>query len=190
MEMFLPAPQRLFEDEILLALLPSRARFLLRRAAIRAALTALFEASAPGIRGVLLCRTRRIDDAVRDAVQRALPALVILGAGLDTRPYRLTELTGINVLELDLPQVQAFKKRRLSRFGALPPNVHFIPIDFNTQRLDDALVKGGVSPSERAIFVWEGVSQYLKAESVDSVLGSIAKWPNGTELVFTYGWKS
>jgi methyltransferase (TIGR00027 family) len=102
---------------------------------------------------VLLCRTRRIDDAVRDAVQRGLPALVILGAGLDTRPYRLTELAGINVLELDLPQVQAFKKRRLSQFGALPPNVHFIPIDFNTQQLDDALAKGGVSPSERAIFV-------------------------------------
>ena len=74
----------------------------------------------------------------------------------------------------------------MAQLGLLPPNVHFVPIDFNTEQLDDALAKGGLSPSERAIFVWEGVSQYLKPESVDSVLRSIAKRPEGTELVFTY----
>jgi methyltransferase (TIGR00027 family) len=186
METFVPPPQRLFEDEIVLALLPPLARFLLRSAAIRGTLTALFEAGAPGIRGALLCRTRRIDDAVRDAVRRGLPALVILGAGLDTRPCRLPELAGTKILEIDLPQVQDFKKRCLSRLGVLPSNVHFVASDFNTEPLDSALARGGLSPSEPAIFVWEGVSQYLKPGSVDSVLRTIANRPKGTELVFTY----
>jgi methyltransferase (TIGR00027 family) len=159
---------------------------LLKNAAIRAAFMSLSEAFAPGIRGALLCRTRRIDEAVRDAAARGLHTLVVLGAGLDTRPYRLRELTEMNVLEIDLPQVQQFKKERLSRFRLSPRHVHFVSIDLNTERLDTALISSGLSLSEPAIFVWEGVSQYLQPNSVDSVLRSIARRPQGTELVFTY----
>ncbi|HTS27738.1 MAG TPA: class I SAM-dependent methyltransferase [Bryobacteraceae bacterium] len=141
--------QRLFEDEIVADLLPIPARLLLRSPAICAALTALFEAFAPGIPGALLCRTRRIDDAVRDAIQE-------------------------------------FKKRRLSRLGVLPSNLRFVSTDFNTERLDRALERGGLRPSEPAVFVWEGVSQYLKPDAADSVFRSIAERPKRTELVFTY----
>jgi methyltransferase (TIGR00027 family) len=187
MENFVPPAQRLFEDEFVLDFLPPLGRFLLRRAAARAAYAALFDAAAPGIRGALLCRTRRIDDAVCEAVGGGSRTLVILGAGLDTRPYRLTGLADLTILEVDLPQVQEFKKAcLLRRFGVLPPQVRFVAIDFNTERLDGALARGGLSPSERAIFVWEGVSQYLQSGAVDSVLRSIAGRPEGTELVFTY----
>lgn len=186
MEIFVPPSQRLFEDEIVLALLPALPRFLLHRAAMRAAFTTLFEASAPGIQGALLCRTRRIDDAIGDGVRRGLSAVVLLGAGRDTRPYRLPVLAGSNVLEIDLPQVQGFKKGRLSRLRMLPPNVHFVSTDFDSDELDNVLARGGLSTSEPAIFVWEGVSQYLKPDSVDSVLRTIANRPSGTELIFTY----
>lgn len=169
-----------------MALLPPLGRALLRRRVIRAALTSFSDAFAPGVRGALLCRTRRIDDAVRDGVRRGLPAAVILGAGLDTRFSRLPELEGLKLIEVDLPRVQQFKQERLSRIARLPRNVHFVPIDFNTERLDSALIEGGLSASEAAIFVWEGVSQYLQPAAVDSVLRTIAKRPAGTELVFTY----
>lgn len=187
MEAFVPATHRLFEDTIVLEFLPSFAQFLLRRAAIRAAFVRLLEGGAPGIRGALLCRTRRIDDAVRDATRRGLRALVILGAGLDTRPYRLNELSEIKVVEVDLPAVQEFKKAHLSRrFGALPRHVRFVPMDLNIERLDTALERAGLNPSEPAIFVWEGVSQYLQPNSVDSILRTIARRPEGTVLAFTY----
>lgn len=187
MEAFVPPAQRLFEDQVVLDLLSAPARFLLRRAAIRAAFLSLLEAAAPGVRGALLCRTRRIDDAVRDAIRQGLSALLILGAGLDTRPYRLTELADVNVVEIDLPLVQEFKKTCLSRrFGALPQHVSFVPIDLNVERPDTAFERGGLNPSERAIFVWEGVSQYLQPKGVDSLLCTIASRPKGTVLVFTY----
>jgi methyltransferase (TIGR00027 family) len=187
MEAFVPERERLFEDPIVLDFLPRSARFLLRRAVIRAAFTAMLEAGAPGVRGALLCRTRRIDEAVRDAVRRGLPALVILGAGLDTRPYRFRELAKIKVVEIDLPALQEFKKACLSRsFGILPRHVRFVPMDLNIEPIERALERGGLNSSEPAIFVCEGVSQYLQPRAVDSVLRTIATRPEGTVLAFTY----
>ena len=186
MERFVPPAQRLFDDPIVLDLLPPIARFLLRTSAGRAAVAALSDTVAPGVRGALLCRTRRIDDAVRDCIARGLGMLVILGAGLDTRAYRLRELAGVRILELDLPEVQEFKKACLSRrFGGPPPQVRFVPVDFNSEALDQALARGGF-PAEPAVFVWEGVSQYLPPATVDGVLRTIAGRPAGTELIFTY----
>jgi methyltransferase (TIGR00027 family) len=122
-------------------------------------------------------------------VRQGLPALVILGAGLDTRPYRFIELTKVKVVEIDLSAVQEFKKACLLRkFGVLPRHVRFIPMDLNIEieEVDTALERSGLHPSEPAIFVWEGVSQYLQPNAVDSVLRAVAERPKGTVLAFTY----
>jgi methyltransferase (TIGR00027 family) len=187
MEMFVPGSQRLFDDGIVLHFLPGYAQFLLRRAWLRNMFTALFERGAPGIRGALLCRTCAIDDMVKAAVGRGLRNVVILGAGLDTRPYRLAELAGTTVFELDLATLQNFKRARLrDRFGAEPPHVRFVPIDFNSARLDEALANAGLDQNEPALFIWEGVTQYLQPEAVDAVLRAVAARPEGSELIFTY----
>jgi Leucine carboxyl methyltransferase len=44
--------------------------------------------------------------------------VVLLGAGLDTRAFRLQWPTGLRLFELDLPEVLAFKERVLSEMGA------------------------------------------------------------------------
>ncbi len=185
--MFVPPSQRLFEDDIVLHFLPAWGQFLVRRAWCRNQIAALFDRVAPGIRGALLCRTRCIDDAVKAAFDRGLRTAVILGAGLDTRPYRLTELKDAAVWELDLPGVQEFKKARLARrLGALPRHVRFVPTDFNIEPLDVTLAQSGLNPGSPAIFVWEGVTQYLRPGAVEAVFRAIAAQPKGSELVFTY----
>ena len=186
-EMFVPKSLRLFDDDLVIYFLSPLARFLVRRASIRKQLMAPFERTAPGICGALLCRTRCIDDMVKAAIARGLRTVVILGAGLDTRPYRLAELAEATVVEVDLPAVQEFKKARLMRrFGVLPNHVRFVAIDFNTERLDVALAKAGLNPEEPALFVCEGVTQYLQPTAVDALLGVIAARPKGSELVLTY----
>jgi O-methyltransferase involved in polyketide biosynthesis len=45
------------------------------------------DAITPGIYGVQIARTRFIDDAVQDAHALGIEQVVILGTGLDTRPY-------------------------------------------------------------------------------------------------------
>jgi methyltransferase (TIGR00027 family) len=98
--------------------------------------TALLRSRRAGRRGSLLCRTRFIGDAVTGAVRRGLNAVVLLGAGLDTRAERLDALATARVFELDLPEVQQFKRKRLGRLG---PNVLFAATDFNAEALDAAL---------------------------------------------------
>jgi methyltransferase (TIGR00027 family) len=120
---------------------------------------------------------------MKDAAGRGLRTVVILGAGLDTRAYRLPELASCRVFEVDLPAIQAFKRSRLMGKEA---NVRFVPIDFNGNPLDEALARGGLDPKEPAIFLWEGVTQYLQPEAVDAVLRTIAARPRGSEVVFTY----
>jgi len=187
MEMFEPPGLRLFEDNLVIDLLPALARFMLRRAWIRAWFKNWFERQAPGIRGALLCRTRSIDDLLKAGLARGLHSVVILGAGLDTRPYRLPELANAHVFELDLPHVQASKRARLPpSLTASGIHVRFVPIDFNLEPFDTALATSGFDASQPALFVWEGVSQYLQPAAVDAVLRTIASMAYGSELVFTY----
>jgi O-methyltransferase involved in polyketide biosynthesis len=42
-----------------------------------------------------------------------------------------------------------------------------------------------LDPQEPAMFVWEGVTQYLPPDSVDVVLSVIRAQARGCELVFT-----
>ncbi|HYA16305.1 MAG TPA: class I SAM-dependent methyltransferase, partial [Bryobacteraceae bacterium] len=99
------------------------------------------------------------------------------------RAYRLRELDRVRVLEVDLAEVQAAKRARLR---TVPENVRFAAIDFDRETLDRAFEGAGLEPDEPAVFIWEGVTQYLKPESVDAVLRTIAARPRGTQLLFTY----
>ncbi len=65
--------------------------------------------------GTIVPRTVVIDDAVR---ARLVPQLVILGAGLDDRAWRMPELAGVEVFEVDHPASQRDKR---SRVGDLQP---------------------------------------------------------------------
>jgi methyltransferase (TIGR00027 family) len=149
------------------------------------------DALTPGIYGVQIARTRYIDDAVRDALSQGIEQVVILGAGLDTRPYRLPELEHTRVFEVDLPSVQEDKKKKLHKhFGRLPQQVKFLPIDFDTRSLEAVFKGTAFDPARPAIFVWEGVTQYLAEEAARRTLAFVGTSAPGSMLVFTYVLKS
>ena len=102
-------------------------------------------------------RHRLIDDALRDRLrQRADQRVLLLGAGFDTRPFRLT---GGRWLELDQPALLAFKERKLPASQA-PNPLQRIPIDFATELLADKLAPWAGEPD--VVVVMEGVSMYLQ----------------------------
>src|SRR5262245_37910236 len=72
--------------------------------------------------GVIVPRTVVIDDAIR---ARRNPQLVILGAGLDARAWRLPELAGAEVFEVDHPASQVDKRARVAGMQPVTP-VHFV----------------------------------------------------------------
>ena len=83
-----------------------------------------------------VARHRIVDDLLRQELA-AHPDLrvVIIGAGFDTRAYRLKGGTWI---ELDEPQVIAYKNERLPVSDS-PNELQRVPIDFSTESLADRL---------------------------------------------------
>ncbi len=141
----------------------------------------------PGARTSAIARTRLIDDAMRDAVRHGISQIVILGSGFDCRGFRLPELENARVFEVDHPNTLAVKLSRLRVTRPdLPGNVHFLEMDFNREELPGPLTAAGFESSRPAAILWEGVTNYLTAESVDSVLRFVATCAAGTRLIFSY----
>ena len=139
-------------------------------------------------RAIMVMRSRHTGDLLIQAIDRGISQFVILGAGLDSFAYRRRDLAAIvNTFEVDHPASQQWKQRRLRKLGvALPPNLTFVPIDFETQTLTDGLRKGGFLPAKPAFFSWLGVTQYISREAVCGTLREISELAPGTEIVFTY----
>jgi methyltransferase (TIGR00027 family) len=190
-EQYRPEKTRLFQDAVVKDLLGAPLRAILSLSAMRALTVQQTDAVAPGIYGAQVCRTRYIDDAVQAGLVQGIRQVIILGAGYDTRPYRLPGMSAARVFEVDLPSVQDDKKNKLQKhFGRLPENVTFIPIDFDTQALDSVFAATAFDPSEPAVFIWEGVTQYITAEAVRQTLAFVGKTVPGSSIVFTYVLKS
>lgn len=183
--------ERLFEDRLAHGLLPTFLKVmvkLLTLPGIGPTLLAQRERQFPGIMGNLLCRTRFIDDTLRDALREGLDQVVILGAGLDTRAYRIPGIDEARVFEVDHPATQAWKCRRLERvLGELPSHVAFVPIDFDRQRLVEVMKDADFRADARTFFVWEGVTQYISPGAVDATLRYVSRSTrSGISIVFTY----
>ena len=172
-------PRPLFDD-------PWARRFLRGRYRLAGALPAravarIIDRRWPGPRAAVCVRTRYFDDAIRAHCAEGLDQLVILGAGFDSRPHRLPGLQRVRVFEVDHPSTQARKRETVGRAHG---DVTYVPLDFLRERLEDALAAAGLAPGRRTLFLWEGVTNYLDAESVDATLRTVARLGSG--LLFTY----
>jgi methyltransferase (TIGR00027 family) len=190
LESLSPPHKRLFSDPYAACFLSPGFRRALRIASIPVvgrAVPWLADAIVPGARSSGIARTRWIDDALVAALATGIRQAVILGAGFDCRAFRIPELRAAKIFELDHPQTFATKRQRLAQFiEREPANLTFVPIDFNRESLEEVLRQRGFDPSQPSIFLWEGVTNYLTAEAVASVLRFVASCAAGTELIFTY----
>jgi len=93
-------------------------RLLLRHLASRPAVrTRLFERSN-GRLDLIALRTRALDEAWHEAHAGDARQLVILGAGLDGRAFRLDDLGDSSVFEVDHPATQALKRERSAHMAS------------------------------------------------------------------------
>jgi methyltransferase (TIGR00027 family) len=141
----------------------------------------------PGVRSSVVARTRLIDDVIAGALEKDIEQLVILGAGFDSRAYRMPRLRAIDVFEVDHPDTQAAKREVLRRlFHALPEHVRFVAIDFTRDDLTSAMGVAGYRDAARTFILWEGVTNYLTDAAVDATLRWCSRTPAGSLLLFTY----
>ncbi|MDM8560747.1 SAM-dependent methyltransferase [Thiotrichales bacterium HSG14] len=100
----------------------------------------------------------------------------MLGAGYDSRAYRFAKLIhDTKIFELDIAPTQDRKKKCLKKANiGIPQQVTFVPINFNQGSLKNILEEAGYQSHKKTLFIWEGVSYYLDAESVDATLEFIS----------------
>ena len=120
-------------------------------------------------------RTAAIDTAVRDAIAAGATQLVILGAGYDGRAWRMRELDGVKIFEVDHPATQSDKRRHLAELPPANGIVSFVPIDFKHESLDTVLDRAGHDRSSPTCWIWEGVVMYLTRDVMRATLADIAR---------------
>ena len=178
-----------FSDPTALVLLPDRGRARVER--MRA-----MNSNSVGVRArfrrefmhrqatLMAVRTVAIDDAIR-GVQA--PQVVILGAGLDGRAWRMPELRGATVFEVDHPDTQRDKRARVGVLTQAAKEVRFVAVDFVRDDLSDALDRAGHDPARKTIWVWEGVVMYLTPADVEATLSVIERRSApGSRVVILY----
>lgn len=155
----------------------------------REATIAQLEQGMPGLTNSVIARARFFDDTVKQAVANGIEQLVILGAGYDTRAYRIEGIENVSVFEVDQPDtVEAKKDKIMEIFGLLPDHVTYVSIDFNAERLDNRLLKCGYNSSKKTLFTLEGLTMYLDPEAVEELLAFIVhNSGNGSAVAFDYG---
>ena len=115
-----------------------------------------------------VARHRLIDDLLRDVIrQDPGRRIFVLGAGFDTRAFRLP---GGRWWEFDDPSLFELKEERLPALTA-PNPVARQPIDFRRESLANFL--GPLAASDKAVVVLEGVSMYLAPDALTTLASTV-----------------
>lgn len=149
---------------------------------------AAFERAFPGHRNSLLTRVRFFDDTVQRGITEGISQFVIIGAGFDSRAYRIEGIRNARVFEVDREETQVIKKNYVMQiFGSLPSHVTYIPLDLRDGSLLSSLAGAGFDRSRQALFVLEGLIYYLSPPLVHALLSEIAKGAvPGSRILFDY----
>lgn len=186
-----PESKRVLSDDLAYPILPFGMRAAIRMKAGPFSgdfIVKQAEKKVPGLWGSIMCRKRYIDDRVSEAAEDGqVEAVVNLGAGYDTRAYRLPALARVEVLELDQPKnIEAKRSRLVALFKKVPAHVTLVPIDFDREEPWAELISHGWKGDDKTFFILEGVTQYLTEAGVRSTFDVLARAASGSRLVFTY----
>jgi methyltransferase (TIGR00027 family) len=128
-----------------------------------------------GVAFSIVVRTRFLDDLLREAVDAGCRQVVLLGAGMDSRAYRLDWPQGTRFFEIDTAEPLEFKESVLQAEGAQPRcERHTVAVDLR-EDWPAALRAAGHDPAEPTVWIAEGLLIYLPQEAVERLLGQVGE---------------
>jgi methyltransferase (TIGR00027 family) len=142
------------------------------------------------IRGILLhyvLRKKCIAGLVRSALINGATQVVIIGAGFDPLSFELhQEFPSVQFWEIDHPATQRHKLRIFSKIGA--ERLHFVAMDLSATTFDsEALIENCFDPTQRAVWIAEGLLMYLTLDVVSSLMRTLKSLSApGSQFVFTF----
>ena len=140
------------------------------------------------MRSAFVLRARHAEDCLAEAAVAGVSQYVVLGAGLDTFAYRQPHYaTAMRIFEVDHRATQAWKRGCLARRGIVPPpNLTFVAMDFERDRLAERLRDKGFDVSRPAFLSWLGVVQYLSGPAIEAMLRFIARLARGSAVTLSF----
>jgi len=144
-------------------------------------------AMPPGTSEFLAIRTRFFADPERTACTAGIRQVVVLAAGLDCRAFRLDWPDDVQLFELDLPELFAFKEPVLTSVGAVARCVRvLVAVDLRGQWAG-ALTTAGFDPDAATGWLAEGLLPYLEPAHRDQLLATATQLSApGSQLAFDY----
>jgi len=181
--------KRIISDHLAVSMLPFSMKafvWFTQFSSLRNRLVKTIEKTAPGVWGGLLCRKRYIDEKLFELDYRT-EAIVNLGAGFDTRLYRMPKSAPVPAWEIDQSDNIAQKDKHVVRLlGQIPKHIQLLPVDFERDDLGSILSANGYSSEQQTFFIWEAVSQFLTESGIQATLNFLSKARRGSRLAFTY----
>ena len=147
--------------------------------------TKLHKPFSVALRAFLVARSRYAEDSLANAVANGVTQYVLLGAGLDTFAHR-NPYPHLRVFEVDHPATQQWKRDLLETSTLPPPNLTYVPVDFERQSIPEQLRSVEFNPQIPTFFAWLGVVPYLTLEAFRSTVRFIAAQPPGSGVVLDY----
>jgi methyltransferase (TIGR00027 family) len=176
-------------DWIAPKLLPSKMQPLVRIGLTRMLLRKLM--GPQGVYEWVIARTRYIDDSLLRACREGFSQVLLFGAGFDSRGVRFkAELKEMRLFELDAATTQRMKTEQFRLRGVeVPPNVTFVPINFETESVEEKLEQSGFKRNQKTLVILEGVLQYLNPDAVHSTFTTVHDMVGaGSRIIFDHAY--
>jgi methyltransferase (TIGR00027 family) len=173
----------IFTDPLAVGLVPeaSEAAILAAADEHRALHSGLFRAA-------VALRARFAEDRLAAAAERGVRQYLMLGAGLETFPWRQPDFARrMRLVLADQPASLAWSRERFAaRKLVAPENLTFAAVDLEDGGFAGALAEAGFDVRLPSFVSALGVIHYLGADAVDALFGFVGKLPKGSEIVFTF----
>jgi len=128
--------------------------------------------AAPITGWILAVRTPVIDKLIYDALELGVDTVVNLGAGLDTRPYRLDLPPELTWIEVDFPEMIGYKASKLA--GEIPHcRLERASVDLSDDEARRKFLSELESRAGRILVITEGVIPYLSNDQVSALAGDL-----------------
>ncbi|QMU78649.1 SAM-dependent methyltransferase [Streptacidiphilus sp. PB12-B1b] len=126
-----------------------------------------------GVALSIVVRTRFLDDLLAGAAAAGCRQVVLLGAGMDSRAFRLDWPPRTRLFEVDTAEPLAFKQAVLDARGARP-RCERLPVAVDLREdWPTALAAAGHDPALPTAWIAEGLLIYLPQEAVERLLGQV-----------------
>lgn len=141
-----------------------------------------------GVAVSIVIRTKFLDDLLERAVASGVRQVVLLGAGMDSRAFRMDWPAGTRLFEVDTAEPLGFKASVLRQERAVPRCERItVPVDLR-EDWPGALTAAGHDSARPTVWIAEGLLIYLPEDAVQLLLERIgALSAAGSRMGLTLG---